>query len=122
MKQSRVTIRYAKAFLLQAIEQNLLEEAFSDMCLLNKVCSESKEFSLLLKSPIVKTDQKLKILNEIFTSKLTKTSMMFVNIITTKKRENLLSSIAISFINLYKTYKKINIFIIRIIFFIFTAS
>jgi len=77
------------------------------MCLLNKVCSESKEFSLLLKSPIVKTDQKLKILNEIFTSKLTKTSMMFVNIITTKKRENLLSSIAISFINLYKTYKKI---------------
>ena len=32
---------------------------------------------------------------------------MFVNIIITKKRENLLSSIAISFIDLYKTYKKI---------------
>ena len=107
MKQSRVTIRYAKAFLQLAIEQNFLEEAFSDMCLLNKTCSNSKEFTLLLKSPIVKTDQKLKIIDEIFINKLGKTSMMFINIITTKKRESLLAPIAESFINLYKTHKKI---------------
>ena len=107
MKQSRVTIRYAKALFQLVIEQNSLEEAYSDMCLLNKICSESKEFSLLLKSPIVKTDQKLKIFDEIFSSKLGKTSMMFVNIITAKKRESLLASIAINFIKLYKIPKKI---------------
>ena len=107
MKQSRVTIRYAKAFLQLAIEQNLLDESFKDMSRLNKICSECKEFSLLLKSPIIKTDQKLKIINEIFIDKLGKISMMFINIITTKKRENLLASIAKSFINLYKAHKKI---------------
>ena len=107
MKQSRVTIRYAKALFQLVIEQNSLEEAYSDMCLLNKICSESKEVSLFLKSPIIKTDQKLKILDEIFSSKLGKTSMMFVNIITAKKRESLLASIAINFIKLYKTHKKI---------------
>jgi F-type H+-transporting ATPase subunit delta len=107
MKQSRVTIRYAKALLQLTIEQNSLEESYNDMILLDGICSQSKEFSLLLKSPIVKTDQKLKILEEIFANKLGKTSMTFVNIITTKKRENLLASIAKSFINQYKIYKKI---------------
>jgi len=107
MKQSRVTIRYAKAFLQLSIEQNLLEQAFNDMCFLNKTCSKSKEFLLLLKSPIIKTDQKLKILDEIFAKKLGKTSMMFINIITTKKRENLLASICKSFITQYKIHKKI---------------
>jgi len=107
MKQSRVTIRYAKALLQLSIEQNSLEDSYSDMILLNEICTKSKEFSLFLKSPIVKTDQKLKILAEIFANKLGKTSMMFVNIITTKKRENLLASICKSFITKYKSYKKI---------------
>ena len=107
MKQSRVTIRYAKALLQLAIEQNTLEQSYNDMVLLDAVCTESKEFSLLLKSPIVKTDQKLSIFKEIFASKLGEVSMSFVNIITTKKRESLLALIASSFISLYKVHNKI---------------
>ena len=107
MKQPRVAIRYAKSLLQLGIEQNLLEELFRDMSLLKKTCFECKELALLLKSPIVKTDQKLKILEEIFTDKLGKISMMFINIITTKKRESLLAPIARSFISLYKAHKKI---------------
>ena len=107
MKQSRVTIRYAKALLQLAIEQNTLEQSYNDMVLLDVVCTESKELSLLLKSPIVKTDQKLNILKEIFASKLGEVSMAFVNIITTKKRESLLAFIASSFITLYKAHNNI---------------
>ena len=107
MKQSRATIRYAKALLELSIEQNSLEESYNDMILLNKACSESKELSLLLKSPIVQIDKKLKILEKIFISRLSKSSMMFINIITRKKRENLLSLICKSFIAQYKTFKKI---------------
>jgi F-type H+-transporting ATPase subunit delta len=62
---------------------------------------------LLLKSPIVKTDKKLKILEEIFGSKISKVTMSFINIITTKKREGLLALIASSFITLYKAHNKI---------------
>jgi len=107
MRQSRVTIRYAKALLHLAIEQNSLEETYSDMQFLDTVCSENKELVLLLKSPIVKTDKKEIILKEIFSSKMSKLSMSFIQIITNKKREGQLSLIAKGFINLYKIHKNI---------------
>jgi len=107
MQQSRVTIRYAKALFQLVIEQDALEQSYRDMVLLDGVCTESKELSLLLKSPIIKTDKKLKILEEIFGSQISKTTMSFINIITTKKRENLLALIASSFITLYKAHNKI---------------
>ena len=107
MKQSRVTIRYAKALLQLSIEQNSLEESYNDMLMIDAICVESQDLALLLKSPIVKTDQKLRILDEIFDGKLGKLSMMFVNVITTKKRESLLSAIAKSFVSLYKAHNNI---------------
>ena len=107
MAQSRATIRYAKALFQLAIEQDTLEQSYNDMVLLDGVCAESKEFSLLLKSPIVKTNKKLKILEEIFVSKINKATMAFINIIAKKKREGLLALVASSFIALYKTHNKI---------------
>lgn len=107
MKQSRATIRYAKALLQLSIEQKSLESSYRDMTLLDSICSESKELSLLLKSPIVKTDQKLKIFDQIFDQKLNKLAMGFIRIIISKKREPLLEAIVKSFINLYKNYNRI---------------
>ena len=86
MNQSRATIRYAKALLQLSVEENSLEESYADMRLLDRICSESREFSLLLKSPIVKTDQKIKIICEIFANKTQKLSLDFVKIIINKKR------------------------------------
>ncbi len=107
MRHSRVTIRYAKALLQLAIEQNILEQSYSDMVLLDSVFKQNKDLSLLLKSPIVKTDQKLSIFKLIFDTKIGEVSMAFINIITTKKRESLLALIASSFISLYKEHNKI---------------
>ena len=107
MKQSKITTRYAKSLLGLVIEKNLLEETLNDMKLIQSVCSTNKDFSLLLKSPIVKTDKKLSIFNKIFSDTLNELSVMFVNIITTKKREMYLEGIAESFILQYKSYKKI---------------
>ena len=107
MSQSRITIRYAKALFQLAAKQETLDQSYNDMVLLDSVCAESKELSLLLKSPIIKTYKKLKILEEIFGSKINKVTMSFINIITTKKRESLLGLIASSFIALYKAHNKI---------------
>lgn len=107
MRHSRVTIRYAKALLQLAIEQNILEQSYADMVLLDSVFKQNKDLSLLLKSPIVKTDQKLSIFKLIFDTKIGEVSMAFINIITTKKRESLLALIASSFISLYKEHNKI---------------
>lgn len=107
MKQSRATLRYAKALLDFSVKENALEEVYKDMILVNRVCLENKEFRLLLKSPIIKTDKKIKAFEQIFREKLTKTSINFLKIITNKKRESLLENISSSFILKYKEYKNI---------------
>ena len=107
MKQLRAAIRYAKAFLKLSVEQNSLDKSYHDMGILNTICSESKELRLLLKSPIVKTDYKLKIFEHIFAEKISKTSMAFINMIIKKKREPILAEIAETFIQLYKNENNI---------------
>ena len=76
MRHSRVTIRYAKALLQLAIEQNILEQSYADMVLLDSVFKQNKDLSLLLKSPIVKTDQKLSIFKLIFDTKIGEVSIV----------------------------------------------
>ena len=88
MKQSKITTRYAKSLLGLVLEKNLLEETVNDMKLIKSVCSTNKNFRLLLKSPIVKTDKKLSIFNKIFSDNLNELSMSFVNIITTDESNN----------------------------------
>lgn len=107
MQQPKVAIRYAKALLQLAKEQNALDNVYADMTLIKSVCEENKELLLLLKSPIIKTDKKQVILNDIFTGKITPLSHAFIRIIVSKKREELLHSIADGLIMLYKIHNNI---------------
>lgn len=109
MKNSRVTIRYAKALLGLALEEKEEKRVYNDMLLIKRTCVENKDFVLLLKSPIIKTDQKLKILEKIFSDNISRLSKLFVNIIAAKKRESLLKEIAIKFVELYKKHNNIEI-------------
>ena len=107
MKQSRATIRYAKSFVDISLEQNCLEKSYSDMVLIDSVCSSNKDFLNLLRSPIIKTDLKIKILKELFSNNLSALTLSFISLITNKKREGLLPEISASFISLYKKNKNI---------------
>ena len=107
MKQTRATLRYAKSLFDLAIEQDILKKCKEDMQFVADTCARSKDLSLLLKSPIIKTDQKLSIFKEVLYDKMSEVSIRFVNIITNKKRESLLEGIANSFITLYKAHKNI---------------
>lgn len=105
IKGSRVSGRYAKSLLDLAIEKGALETAYADMLLISKTCLNSRDFVVMLKSPIIKTDQKIKILDAIFNDKVSDLTSKFVNIITSKKREYLLDEIAHSFVHQYKVLK-----------------
>jgi len=107
MKQTRATLRYAKSLFGLAVDQDILEKCKEDMQFVADVCNSSKELSLLLKSPIIKTDQKLSIFKEVFYKNISNVSISFINIITNKKRESLLEGIANSFITLYRAHKNI---------------
>ena len=107
MQETRVASRYAKSLLQLTEEKGELEKAYEDMQLLANTCKENKELILLLKSPIIKQDKKKAILNALFSSKMSKVSESFINIIVSKGRENYLPAIAKEFLAQYKVHKGI---------------
>src|ERR1051325_12143905 len=107
MKGTRAAGRYAKSLGDLANEQGSLEKVYADMNLIHKTCEETRDLSLLLKNPIVKTDKKQSILKEIFSGKISKLTEQFILLLTSKRRESLLEDIANSFVEQYKVRKKI---------------
>ena len=107
MKETRVAQRYAKSLISLAKERQVLEQVKEDMQNIKFVCEENVDFSNMLKSPIVKTDKKSAILNEIFAKEVSELSLAFINIVTEKKREVILGAIAENFIRLYNESKNI---------------
>jgi len=107
MKGTRVSSRYAKSLLGIAKEQGELEQAYSDMKLISETCENNKELTLLLKTPIVKADKKIQVLDALFSNHIGKLSMRFVQTIARKGRERFLYTIAVEFQNQYKVEKNI---------------
>ena len=107
MRNPKVTIRYAKSLLTLSNELNKLEEVYTDMRFLRELCSDSKDLLMLLKSPIIKVDLKLSVLDKILNKNISDLSMSFIELVTKKKRESLLKDIANDFLILYNVEKNI---------------
>ena len=58
--------RYAKALLELAIEQNKIDKVSSDMRAIVAAKNETNEFQLFLNSPLIQSDKKISILNQLF--------------------------------------------------------
>jgi F-type H+-transporting ATPase subunit delta len=107
MRESKVEKRYAKALMDLAIEKNSLEETLRNMKFVKELCDQNKDLVLMLKSPIIKTDKKLSVLEALLRTQLNNISYSFIQIITKKKREYQLPEIATEFIEQYKVHNKI---------------
>jgi len=109
MSEFRVASRYAKSLLGLAHETGVLEEVHNDMLLLSKVCTENRDFGLMLKNPIIKHDKKRSILNAVFKGKVNKVTSAILDILTRKNRESVIPAIAIEFVNQYNIFKSIEV-------------
>lgn len=98
---------YAKSLLDLSIETKQVEEVRNDMKLIRSVCSETKPLKLMLESPVVKTDKKMKVLEQIFENKISKTTMTFLKLLAHKRREGAMDEVASAFEDQYKSYKNI---------------
>ena len=107
MNVSQIAIPYSKALFELAVEKNVLEEILQDMKVVAELCKSSRDFRLLLKSPLVKTEKKKIIFTRIFSKVLSKMTFTYLLIIIRKKREAIIHDIALVFIDLYKDYKGI---------------
>ncbi len=107
MKDTKVAARYAKALLDLSIELKSLEVVLADMKMIYSVCAENPELTAVLRSPIIKSDKKLSILNELFGKQICPLTQKYLNLLSAKSRETYLQDIAQQFVNQYKQNKGI---------------
>ena len=93
MGSLRVASRYAKALLGLASERGELKAVESDINTLSSLVDSSKEFELLLVSPVVKPDQKKAVLTALLKDKLSEVTFMFIILLVSKGREGAIASI-----------------------------
>lgn len=106
MKSTKSASRYAKALLELAIEQNNVDQIASDLKYLEQVNADTKEFKILLNSPLINSDKKIAIFSEVF-DQFEKLTSSFIKLITKNRREYMLPAIASSFDSQLKAYRGI---------------
>jgi F-type H+-transporting ATPase subunit delta len=107
MTNPRLAARYAKSLLDLAVEQNQLDAVYADMKWLQQVNKSNPDFVNMLRSPIISSDKKDKIIDAIIGSKVSKLTMLFTNLLTTKTRESNMPEIVTAFIEQYNKLKNI---------------
>lgn len=108
MQNPRLAGRYAKSLIDLAKEKNELEGTYNDVKYLQSVIAQSKEFSNMLKSPIIKADKKLAVLAAITKDKTGVIINTFNQLLITKNRETNLAEILKAFVEQYDEVKGIN--------------
>jgi len=109
MSGSRAAIRYAKAILSFALEQNKEVQVNDDMLLIANTIEESEDLQLLLSSPIIKSELKKTAIKEVFSSKVTSLSTGLLDLLIDNKRLSILNEVAKKYTILFDTLKGIEV-------------
>jgi len=108
MPNPRLAARYAKSLIDLSIEKGQLEKVYADMLWLQEICRTNRDFVNLLRSPIIKPDKKIKILEAITSGNINEITAAFNRLLIKKTRESNLPEIIIAFIRKYKEHKNIH--------------
>ncbi len=109
MKDTRLALPYAKAILSLAKDSKKESELNDNMILISKVIKENKEFEVMLKSPVVKSNDKIKVLNAIFSDKTNNISLGLFQLLAENKRISLLNEIAKQYLIIYDFDKHLQV-------------
>ncbi|KUO66414.1 MAG: ATP synthase subunit delta [Lutibacter sp. BRH_c52] len=109
MNGSRAAIRYAKAILSFALEQQKEVEVNNDMLLVVNTIQDSKELQLLLSSPVLKTELKKAALKEIFAGKTSPLTIGLINLLIDNKRLPILGEVAKKYNVIFDSLKGIEV-------------
>jgi F-type H+-transporting ATPase subunit delta len=93
--------RYANSILGLAKERGETELVRNDFQLIQRVCKSNPDFVNMLESPLINSDKKQNILNEIFKGQFCQITQSLIEIIVRKKREAYLDDIADRYLFLY---------------------
>lgn len=102
MNISPVAYRYARSLMQLAQEHQAVDSVRDDLLLVANVTEASRDLQVMLKSPVIKPDSKLKVLGRVFGGQIGHISERFINILVRKGREDMLPEIAQAFQEVYR--------------------
>lgn len=108
MSLSRVAQRYVKPLLEIAIEQGAEKQILDNLASFDKVIRENRNLSLMLNSPIIYSDKKLKVLEELFKSSFHPLLIKFFGVVSTNVREEVLLILYTEYKSEYNKLKNIH--------------
>lgn len=106
MNDSKISVRYAKALFLTALEEKNLDAVIKDVDLIN-TSFKVAGFREMLESPIVKTSEKKSLAIRVYEKNVSGLMMNFLDMIIHNKREIYLEGILRNFTRLYRQHKGI---------------
>lgn len=86
MNRNRITVRYAKALVEMASEQQIEKEICSDFELLFKALNEYPEFECYLRMPRISESDKIKKVYQLFSDSFNQLSLRFIVLVISHQR------------------------------------
>lgn len=103
MNESKISVRYARALFMLAVEKNKLDDIKLDVELIYKT-SLIPDFNLFLNSPITKESEKKAFLKAVFSSKIGNESLQFLYLLIQNKREKYITDSTRNFLTIYRKH------------------
>ena len=100
MRSTRAAGRYARAILDVAESTKTVDEVSRDFDLIDGLIRDVREFSIFLRSPVVSTVKKKKVLTETLKGRTGALTFTFILLLATKGREGALGEIIRQFVRL----------------------
>ncbi|MEO9144062.1 MAG: ATP synthase F1 subunit delta [Ginsengibacter sp.] len=105
MNNPRLAQRYAKSLIDIATDMKQLDEVHNDVLFLEAVVKKSREFVVMLDSPIINPNKKYKVITAVTGGKISKITDTFLKLLCNKSREANLPGVITSFLQQYNTVK-----------------
>lgn len=100
MRVSKIGLRYAKAVLQQATDDNNIKDVFADMTSIQETLAGSKDLRTTLQSPVIKASDKQAILASLFSGS-TATTQNLIKVLVANGRTQYVGDAATGFVSLY---------------------
>lgn len=104
MNESKISVRYAKAFFAAALERNLLEAVRKEVDLLLQLLQTETGLKEFLTSPVVKTKEKSLFFDKIFKGRFNDLTVDFLQLTLQNNREGYLLEMCLNFRALYSRH------------------
>jgi len=108
MNEGMISKRYAKALLLYATDQKSEDTVFSEMKKLASSFSDEPRLRMAMDNPTLNVEDKLELIKAAVGGKLSPVLGRFVELVLKNRREVFLRNIALSFTDLYRESKDMN--------------